>query len=278
MAKIYTLKNDYLFKKIFSNQEYLKKLLLDLFDIKAKKLEYLNTAFIKENKNSKVGIVDLLLSVDEEIVILELQNIDRYNFEERLLFYSSAVIHNHCLKEGEDYKRLKSIKVYAIINYPLFNSETKNSVRLKVKNKIFTKKLEYEIFDLTKVNKNNKENKYYELVNLFNTENINELDKIITSDIYKKMLEEIKRYNLDSKEYEKMEDIERLMMNETEHYDTAYEVGIERGISIGIDQGRSEGVIQNKKEIAKNMLIENVDISLIAKYTNMSIEEIESLR
>ncbi len=273
MTKIYTLENDYLFKKIFSNQEYLKQLLLDLFDIKTRKIEYLNTTLIKENKNSKVGIVDLLLSVDEEIIILELQNIDRYNFEERLLFYSSAVIHNHCLKEGEDYKRLKSIKVYAIINYPLFNSETKNSVRLKVKNKIFTKKLEYEIFDLTKFNKNNKENKYYELVNLFNTENINALDKIITSGIYKKMLEEIKRYNLDSEEYKKMEDIERLMMNETEHYDTAYEVGIERGIDLGINQG----VIQNKKEIAKSMLEENIDIKLISKITGLTKEQISAL-
>ena len=272
--KLYTLENDYLFKKIFSKEEYLKQLLFSFFDIKAKKIEYLNTYLIKTHKEGKVGIVDMLLNVDSEIVILELQNIDRHNFEDRLLFYSSNIITNHCLEEGEDYENLKSIKVYAIINYPLFNSKIKNSVRLKVKNKIFTKKLEYEIFDLTKVNKNNKANKYYELVNLFNTENINELDKTITSDICKKILEEIKRYNLDSKEYKKMEDIERLMMNETEHYDTAYKVGKREGIS----QGISQGVIQNKKEIAKNMLTENVDVSLISKYTNLSVKEIESLR
>ena len=35
--KLYTLENDYLFKKIFSNQEYLKELLSDFFDVKAKK-------------------------------------------------------------------------------------------------------------------------------------------------------------------------------------------------------------------------------------------------
>ncbi len=60
---IYILDNDYLFKKIFRNQEYLKKLLLDFFDVKARKIVYLNTELIKSNKNDKVGIVDLLLII-----------------------------------------------------------------------------------------------------------------------------------------------------------------------------------------------------------------------
>ncbi len=200
--KFYTLENDYLFKKIFSNKLYLKQLLLDLFGVKAKSINYLNTTLVKANKNVKVGIVDLLLSVDNEIAILELQNINRHNFHDRLLFYSSNILTNHGLKEGEDYNKLRSVKVYAIINYELFNDKIKDIVRLKRTNKIFTKKLEYQIFDLTKVDKNNKEAKYYELVNLFNIENIGLLDAIIKSKIYKKMLEEIKQYNLDSKEYE----------------------------------------------------------------------------
>ncbi len=89
---------------------------------------------------------------------------------------------------------------------------------------------------------------------------------VIKNKIYKKILEEIKIYNLDSKEYEKMEDIEKLMMEEKEHYEDAYDDGVEVGIN------------QSKREIVKNMLIENVDVSLISKYTNMPIEKIESLR
>ncbi len=271
--KIYTLENDYLFKKIFSNQRYLKQLLIDLFDIKANKIDYLNTTLVKTNKNGKVGIVDILLSVDSEIVILELQNIDRHNFCDRLLFYSSNIITNHGLKEGEDYENLRSVKVYAIINYPLFNSEIKNSVKLKVKNKIFTKKLEYQIFDLTKVDKSNKDNKYYELVNLFNVQNIGLLDTIIKSKIYKEMLEEIKNYNLDSEEYKKMEDIEKLMMNETEHYDTAYKVGKREGKI----EGKREGKNARNIEIAKNLINENVDINIIMSATGLSKEQINAL-
>lgn len=280
MKKIYTLDNDHLFKKIFSNKNYLKQLLLDFFNVKCDTIKYLNTELAKTNKNDKVGIVDLFLEINGEIVILELQNINRYNFEERLLFYSSVAIHNHCLKEGYDYNKLKTVRVYAIINYSLFNN-VKSKVRLRVENKIFTKKLEYQIFDLTKVDKNNEKNRYYELINLFSNKNLQNLEIIVNSEINKKILEEIKLYNLDSEEYQKMEEIERLMMNETEHYDTAYEAGIENGIDLGITQGITQGVNQGKNQekiaIARNLINENVDIKIIMNVTGLTYEQISSL-
>ena len=158
---IYNLSNDYLFKKIFSKEKYLKKLLLDLFGVKVENLEYLNTELIKTNKYNKIGIVDMLLKVNGEIVILELQNINRHNFKERLLFYSSNIITNYGLKEGEDYNKLRKIKVYAIINYRLFAGEFKSKINLKRNNEIFTEKLEYQIFDLTKI-----KDKDYEIISL----------------------------------------------------------------------------------------------------------------
>ena len=164
---IYNLSNDYLFKKIFTNDKYLKQLLLDLFEVNVNTIEYLNTELLKTNKFNKVGIVDMLLKINGEIVILELQNLDRHNFKERLLFYSSNIISNYCLSESEDYNKLRNVKVYAIVNYNLLNDKIMNKVNLKTENRIFTSKLEYQIFDLTKVDKNNQRNKYYEIVNLF---------------------------------------------------------------------------------------------------------------
>lgn len=41
--------------------------------------------------------------------------------------------------------------------------------------------------------------------------------------------------------------------------------------------GRNEGKTEEKLEIAKNMLQDTDDYGLIAKYTGLSIEEIESL-
>ncbi len=267
--KLFILDNDYLFKKIFSNQKYLKHLLLNFFNIKARKLEYLNSELVKQNKDGKVGIVDLLLIVDGKIVILELQNLNRHNFKERLLFYSSSVIANHCLTSGEDYDKLKEIKVCAIINYQLFNYGINNKVKLTVKNKIFTEKLEYQIFDLTKINITDKDTKYYELASLFKEKDLNKLTLETKNILNKEILDSIKRYNFNREEYRKMEDIEKLMMSETEHYDTAYRAGKREGLS----QGKNE----EKIDIAKNLLNKNIDIDLVIDVTGLTKKQIEFL-
>ena len=46
----------------------------------------------------------------------------------------------------------------------------------------------------------------------------------------------------------------------------------------GIEQGIEKGIEQEKIEIVKNMLKDEVDISVISKYTGLSKEEIERLK
>jgi len=50
--------------------------------------------------------------------------------------------------------------------------------------------------------------------------------------------------------------------------------GLEEGTKIGIEQGSK----QKEIEIAKNMLKDNISIDIIAKYTNLTEEEIENLK
>jgi predicted transposase YdaD len=53
---------------------------------------------------------------------------------------------------------------------------------------------------------------------------------------------------------------------------------IEQGIYQGIEQGIQQGMYQRNLEIAKSMLKEGFDVSLIAKVTNLSRDTIEQLR
>ena len=46
----------------------------------------------------------------------------------------------------------------------------------------------------------------------------------------------------------------------------------------GLEQGLERGTEQSKNEIAKNMLKENMDISLISKLTGLSNEQINNLK
>ena len=75
--------------------------------------------------------------------------------------------------------------------------------------------------------------------------------------------------------YDKELHLEKLRLSELKE---AREKGIEQGIEKGIEQGIEKGIEQEKIEIVKNMLKDEVDISVISKYTGLSKEEIEKLK
>ena len=54
---------------------------------------------------------------------------------------------------------------------------------------------------------------------------------------------------------------------------SSYDTGLEEGMEKGIEQG----IEQEKLSIAKNMLKEKIEISLISKYTGLSVDTIKEL-
>ena len=54
--------------------------------------------------------------------------------------------------------------------------------------------------------------------------------------------------------------------------------GKAEGIAEGIQQGKAEGIIESKKETAKVMLQEGVDLNFISKITGLSLGEINQLK
>ena len=68
-----------------------------------------------------------------------------------------------------------------------------------------------------------------------------------------------------------MEDIYKMMMEEKLSFSGVYRDALEEGISKGISKGKTLGKNTEKRKIAKNMLKENVDVSLISKCTNLSM-------
>ena len=51
-----------------------------------------------------------------------------------------------------------------------------------------------------------------------------------------------------------------------------------KGYDEGFEEGKAEGRKDEKIEIAKSMLEDNIPIEIIAKFTKLSIEEIEQLK
>jgi predicted transposase/invertase (TIGR01784 family) len=57
----------------------------------------------------------------------------------------------------------------------------------------------------------------------------------------------------------------------------AFDDGLSQGRNEGISIGMSQGAQQAKIETAKSMKSENMSVNLIARFTGLSVEEIEKL-
>ena len=88
----------------------------------------------------------------------------------------------------------------------------------------------------------------------------------------------IKEDNISPKEYAKMKEeysFEEYKQKEIEEKKGQWLLeGLEKGLEKGIEVGMQE----EKKEIARNLLLANVDISIIIQTTGLTKEEIEELK
>ena len=306
MAKYFNLTNDLLFKNVFKDNNNLKFLLEDFFMLYPKKITNLNPELLSDYKKGKYGVVDMLIEIDDDLVILELQNKNEYNIDTRLTTYGALVISNHGLNKGEDYNSLKKVKILVIVNYNLLPE-------FERKWNIIDNKLEYmfdyveaHVVDLTK-----KPNRNIKLLDFFKINNNNELEKIKNNnEITNNIKKDIIRYNEDEEMRKRMNDIAQLLLNEKNDYKSVYKHakqegekngiaigekrgekrgmaigekrGEKRGMAIGEKRGEERGMAIGEKRgienIALNMLKENMDILLISKLTNLSIEKILSLK
>ena len=298
----FNLTNDYLFKQICYDKEFLKLILDKLFNIKFNNVLYLNKELLVINKNHKPGIVDMLLKLDDDYVILELQVQKNKNFKNRLIIYSAANIFIHGLLKGEDYIELGNFKTLAITNFTSENNIKLNNIELIKNNKyLFSDKLNIKILDLTKYEDKEK-NILYKLFKFKTKNELEQIEKEIDNQIYKRMIERIKYYNLDEKERMKMDRLAKLLRDEPNQKQIAFNkgkilginegkiiginegkiIGINEGKIIGINEGKAiglrEGMSKRSSEIAKNLLSQNVDISIIMNATKLSEQQILALK
>lgn len=62
-----------------------------------------------------------------------------------------------------------------------------------------------------------------------------------------------------------------------QYYADGQKEGLEQGKKEGLEQGKKEGLKQEKKDIARKMLEEGIDVSLISKITSLTEKELKNL-
>ena len=315
MAKLLKLTNDYVFKRIFGysgDEEVTKILLRDILQTEVSNIELdNNTITEKDLLDDKVGILDIKASINKNIECdIEMQVVKQKDIEKRLLFYWSK-IYSKTIKEGKGYESLKKSIVVLIADFKFKGLKnipkyiTKWNLREEEYSHIvLTDVLEIYIIELEKFSKQaeNRQNKNLDFwikfiknpevmnmceINKNNDKNNNEIKN--NAENNKKELKETMKAIAKAKE--KLEQIsndeheiylaelrEKYIRDQYSIEAYGYDRGKEDGINIGKNIGKIEGKRQEKNEIAKKMLEQNVDIELIKICTGLTEEEINKLK
>ena len=264
----FTISNDYLFKVIMSDKElrkYIFKICFDK-DIDIEKIS--NVELLKENKKLKGIITDIKLEDHLNVYLVEMQNKNEDIMIERWLYSISRVISTE-LNPKKNHKTLRKITTFIIQNNHEITEDIYKIIG-RVNKEVLTDKIELCVFDIPKELKS-KVRERRTIAKLFRVKSMEELDKIkVENKIEKKIVELIKRYNKDIKEYEKMKEEEENMGLMEIKLEKAEERGKTKGISIGEKRGEIKGIQKNTLELAKKMLKEGATTDFVSKVTGLS--------
>ena len=280
------LSNDYVFKRIFGkggNEKILKSLLEAILKINIQKIEIKNPEIPKETIDEKLSILDIKAEINEDTIIdIEMQVGNSTSIDRRLVVYNAKLIAGD-IKISQEYKDAKDtiiicivndsiIKRNSYLNLAMLKYEESEEIRYvdmgyKEEDQYLTKMCKYYIIELSKFKK--KKPRVADL-----------LEKwlyVIGGD--QKMIEECKNDNEEIKEAVKQltemsaDEYERELYEIRERSRLTYNTEINEATRKGLIAGKAK----EKKEIAKKMKAEGLDIKLIQKLTSLSEEEIKSL-
>ena len=114
-VKDYSIKNDIIFKHVFSNKDILKDFLEAILNKKINTIEIDKLYNLQKiNFSHKELYLDIKATINnEEIVVLEMQKSKDPDFINRLVLYISA-INREQVETAEEYDKLKKVYSFAI--------------------------------------------------------------------------------------------------------------------------------------------------------------------
>ncbi len=292
---------DCIFKAIMldkNNIDYLKELIhyitkIPMIDLR--NIEVVNSEHIVDNKKDKKMRSDIIINVGNRVINLEMNR----EYYEGIFAKNNAYLQkiaSNLYIEGEDYLTAKSVIQINFDNFSHFPGEQEIYKFIYKEDKINIilpdNPIKYHI-DLAYIRK-----KCYNkpVVNLSKFEryclllmaDTKKFAKNVAGDdkIMKKVTKKLEELNQDKNIiglYNAEIEDAKIMRTKLKYAEkTGMERGMERGMAQGLEKGMEKGIIcgikQEKMQIAKNMLSKNMDINLIVELTNLSFEEIDSLK
>ena len=289
------LSSDYVFKRIFGkggNERILKSLLEAILEIKIQKIELKNSEIPKETIKEKLSILDIRAEINEDTIIdIEMQVGNTASIDRRLVVYNAKLIAGD-VKISEKYQNVKDTIVICIVNdyilkrnaylslakikFEKTNARRYVNIGYKEEQEYLTDMVRFYIIELPKF----KESK---------PKTADILEKwlyIIGGD--EKMMEECKKEKGEMKDA--IEQLEEMSADEKERelyeirersrltYNTEIYEARRKGLEDGKKIGEKRGEKREKENIAKKLLIKGMSIEEISEITQLTEQEIKTLK
>jgi predicted transposase/invertase (TIGR01784 family) len=283
------VKNDFIFQKIFGQNEH-KEILLSLLNSilhgqAERKLTDIaiieNTKLQKEYPDDRLGILDIRAKLlTGEQINIEIQLANKYDMDRRTLFYWSKLFYGQ-LKTGQSFELLKKTITINIIDFDYINLEPYHTVfQLREnaqKDYCLSDLLEIHFIELSKFRKVKPDlTQSLDRWLLFIEDSPEEVRQMLSNtdpEIAKAeailehlgSLDEVRRY------YEARE---MAIHDEITRMNGARKEGREEGR----EEGRLEGEEEGRVKTAKNLLLMGLDVETVAKGTELSVAKIVEIQ
>ena len=275
---------DFVFKKIFGTEKN-KPILINFLNAVIKPPTPIKDVEIKNNDIDKDFIEDKFSRLDvkattsnKEHINIEIQVKNEYNMIQRTLYYWSKM-YSEQIQNRDNYSKLERTVCINILNFKyLKNDKYHNAYRLKeiTSNEELTDLQEIHFIELPKFNEiGNKEyvenvekmdalEKWLEFLVEPESNTVRQLE--LSNEEIKLAKSELYRLSMDSKEREQYN------MREKAIYDRI------SALENAEAKGKLEGKIEGTLEVAKKLLLADVDINIIISSTGLNEEEIFKLK
>jgi predicted transposase/invertase (TIGR01784 family) len=271
------VKNDFIFQKIFGQNEH-KEILISFLNAvlsleaerKLTDIEILeNTRLKKDNIDDKLGVLDIRAKTAAgEQINIEIQLVNQYNMDQRTLFYWSKLFSEQ-LKEGQPFQSLKKTITINILDFNYVGVAQYHAVfhlwEDSHKDCKLTDILEIHFLELPKFRKARPDlSKPLDRWLIFIEDSPEEVRNMAM--------------NNDPTIAKAEELLERLgSLDEVQRYYEAREMAIHDEVT-RITGARAEGKAEGKLEDARKMLAKQMPEELITEITGISREELEKLK
>ena len=270
----YVIKNDIIFKYLFSNRKILKPFLEAFLNKPIKRLEVKEQFNVKaKNFFEKACYLDIYAIIDNsKMVNLEMQKRGNDEYVQRIFIYHSALVRSQVSK-GDEYSKLKNIISINILNYILFKDISKYHTiwRYREDDNLNHDPLnsdEIHFIELPKFRKtipdfDNKLNQWLAYIDETNPKWVKEVmskNKVIN--------------NVNTMRDEFISDeSNKLLLDAYEIYCMDQNTRIKDART----EGKAEGKAEEIRQVVINMFKQNLDIEIISKVTGLSINDINRI-